>query len=131
MARSEESKAQKRAYAQRPDVVARKRVTTKAWTERQGGSAVYLRRWTRRRYGLTDADYERMLKEQGGGCGGCGKPPSIIGRQKVLCIDHCHLTNEVRGLLCVRCNTLLGVLEQNPGLIKKLTDYQERFNGRV
>src|SRR5437660_7210274 len=53
-------------------------------------------------YGITLADYERMFKRQGGAC-------AICKRTDVpLCVDHCHRTGEIRGLLCHRCNLALG-----------------------
>lgn len=38
-------------------------------------------------YGITLADYDRMLKEQNGGCWICGKPPK---GNKRLHVDHDH-----------------------------------------
>jgi hypothetical protein len=49
--------------------------------------------------------YDRMLEEQGGGCGICGKAPNPKRR---LDIDHDHGSMKIRGLLCPRCNILLG-----------------------
>lgn len=67
-----------------------------------------------RRYGLTKEDFDRMLKEQGGGCAICGNPPTMKTRQSsVLHVDHCHRTGKVRGLLCVRCNHLVGYIEHD------------------
>lgn len=67
-------------------------------------------RWAshiRRAYGITPADYDRMLSEQGGQCGICpaSKPGGNSARFHV---DHCHASGKVRGLLCSRCNQMLG-----------------------
>ena len=42
----------------------------------------------------------------------------IVERQ-----NHCHKTKKVRGLLCNRCNTLLGLIEDNPVFIQNVTNY--------
>jgi Recombination endonuclease VII len=56
-----------------------------------------------RRYGISRADYAALLARQGGVCAICGKPP-----EKTLCVDHCHSTGRIRGLLCRKCNFGLG-----------------------
>lgn len=53
--------------------------------------------------GIDDAEYERMLVSQGGGCAICGNPP----KTRRLHVDHNHRTARVRGLLCFRCNRAL------------------------
>jgi hypothetical protein len=58
------------------------------------------------RYGITLQNFIDMEVEQKGLCAICGNPPS--GKKKVLCVDHCHDTGKVRGLLCDDCNNLLG-----------------------
>ena len=62
-------------------------------------------------YGLLPADYDRLLEKQGGVCALCGRGPKPGGRNRRLCVDHCHKTRRVRGLLCVPCNLALGILE--------------------
>lgn len=63
----------------------------------------------RKKYGITLADYERMLAEQGGRCKICATTePKGMGAWHV---DHCHVTLAVRGLLCNSCNTKLGWYE--------------------
>jgi Recombination endonuclease VII len=59
--------------------------------------------YLQRRYGLTRADYEALLAAQGGVCPLCG-----IRSKKTLCVDHCHGTGTIRGLLCRQCNFALG-----------------------
>lgn len=61
----------------------------------------------RAKYGITPEDHARMLAEQNGGCAICGVTEPG-GSAKRFPVDHCHATGAVRGLLCSRCNRLLG-----------------------
>jgi len=58
----------------------------------------------------------------------------ICGSTKNICIDHCHDTNTVRGLLCRSCNLGLGLLGDNiSGLqlaVKYLETFLEKSHGR-
>src|SRR5712691_2142373 len=65
-----------------------------------------------RRFGFSRDDYEALLARQGGVCAICGNKPERPKRR--LCIDHCHLTNEVRSLLCNKCNVGLGMFDDDP-----------------
>lgn len=47
-------------------------------------------------YGITETEYNQLLRFQQGRCYICGKEP----RTKRLAVDHDHKTGEVRGLLC-------------------------------
>jgi hypothetical protein len=61
----------------------------------------------RRRYGITLVQYQAMHAAQGGRCAICERKPRAS--QPDLAVDHDHLTGQVRGLLCSRCNhDLLG-----------------------
>jgi hypothetical protein len=55
----------------------------------------------RRRYGITEADADRMLVDQRGLCAICRERPAAH-------VDHDHATGRVRGLLCFNCNQALG-----------------------
>jgi hypothetical protein len=66
--------------------------------------AAYYQRYRCRLYGITPADYDRMLAEQGGRCAICRKP---LGPQRQT-IDHCHKTGRVRGIVHSRCNLVIG-----------------------
>lgn len=71
-----------------------------------------------RKYGVTQADYERMLAEQSGCCAICKKSQS-----RSLDVDHCHKTGRVRGLLCTNCNRLVGHAGDSPEILRAAADY--------
>lgn len=66
-----------------------------------------------KKFGITEEEYEALLKRQNGVCAICKGPPDT--RWKRLAVDHDHVTREVRGLLCMVCNTMLGRLERRWG----------------
>lgn len=57
-------------------------------------------------YGMSLEDYNRMLRQQDGGCAIC--KTDIPGGKGRFAVDHCHETGLIRGLLCNRCNIGLG-----------------------
>lgn len=85
-------------------------------------SKAYREENLRRRYGLTVADYEALLTQQNGVCAICGKACPTRGR---LSVDHDHATGEVRGLACHKCNTALGLFDDNPTLLRAAAAYLE------
>ena len=51
--------------------------------------------------------------------------PSVelqIGASPLL-LDHDHRTGKVRALLCNRCNRVLGLAEDSPELLSKMSNY--------
>lgn len=59
-------------------------------------------------YNITREEYNELFNNQEGKCAICGRHQSEINHR--LCVDHDHATQEIRGLLCKRCNTVLGQL---------------------
>ena len=87
------------------------------------------RKWEarRRKYGVGQEWFEARLKSQGGRCAICGTDdpaPTAYGREGWH-IDHDHRTGKLRGILCVRCNYVVGVAE-TPGLLEKALTYLAR-----
>lgn len=81
------------------------------------------------KFGLTIDDVRLMLANQGGLCAnrGCGQEIKIGGKRKEMaCVDHCHATGKVRGMLCLVCNTSLGHLE-NKNRMLGLTEYLQKY----
>lgn len=77
----------------------------------------------KRRYGLTKDQFQMMLQSQGGVCAICVQSCQTKDH---LSVDHDHRTGQVRGLLCHRCNTLLGKSEDNPTILREAALYLER-----
>lgn len=63
------------------------------------------------------AEWDRLFQSQNGICAfsDCNNPATDV--------DHDHATLEVRGLLCVNCNTLLGKIEKRPLFITNAAAY--------
>ena len=81
-------------------------------------------------YGLTPEAYDALLAGQKGGCAICGKrdagrKPDKRHRAKKhrLFVDHDHATKKVRGLLCYRCNIVLGLIDDDPKRALKMARY--------
>lgn len=90
-------------------------------------------RWAQqiwRKYGLFPEQYYAKLKEQGGVCEICGQPEKQgsrrLGEIVKLAVDHSHVTQKVRGLLCSGCNAKLGALDQDDWMQKART-YLEKY----
>ena len=81
------------------------------------------------RYGITLQDYDLMLDSQNGGCAICGSSDPKRKLSKHLCVDHCHSTGAVRGLLCYKCNVGLGAFEDNKKSLENAIKYLGGSNG--
>jgi len=82
----------------------------------------------KRRYGITRADYNRMLQDQHGSCAIC-KTTEIGRGHSHFHVDHNHATGKVRGLLCDLCNRGLGYFKDSSKLMKAGAIYLEMNDG--
>src|SRR6266850_4207245 len=85
----------------------------------------YIKCW----YGIPIADYEAMLVAHKGKCAACGEGETALsakGDVRWLCVDHCHKTGRVRGLLCDRCNNILGRAKDSVDVLQDLIEYLEK-----
>ena len=76
----------------------------------------------KRTFGITAAEYDRMLAEQHGGCAICGSSVADATGRK-LAVDHCHDSGRVRGLLCYSCNLAIAKLKDDPDLAERAAQY--------
>lgn len=83
------------------------------------------------KYGISSEEYARLLAAQGGVCGICKRTSPDAGEQKWFHVDHVEASGEslVRGILCNRCNSGIGMFQHDPELmktaIKYLMDHEE------
>lgn len=121
-------RARKAAYARTPEERAKRTAYMRVWREENRERHNELARQSHHRnkhkhahkarerhlryvYGITTADYDRMLAEQGGCCAICGTA-EVGAARRYFHVDHDHTTGRVRGLLCVKCNTSLPFYER-------------------
>lgn len=79
----------------------------------------YWKYWLKKNYGMTPAQYDQLFENQGKKCACCGEINPNSPRPWHL--DHNHVTGIIRGILCFRCNQLIGMLGDSSDKIKEKT----------
>ena len=74
-----------------------------------------------KRLGVSIDDFNKILQGQEGKCAICSL--CFEKENKKPCIDHCHKTGKVRGILCRICNMQLGHIESQR--VKNYKFFQE------
>lgn len=85
----------------------------------------------KKNYGITIKQYELILESQNGVCKICGQLETAKDKNNEilrLAVDHDHPTGKIRGLLCVKCNTMLGGAKDNPEILRKGANYLEQHS---
>ena len=82
----------------------------------------------RKNFGITLVQYQAMSDNQGGVCATCKRPERRTRGGKVtwMAVDHCHSTGAVRGLLCSSCNQAIGLMKDDPEILRAAADYLDR-----
>lgn len=80
------------------------------------------------RYGISINDYELLLEACGNRCQICLKENANNRR---LSVDHNHETGVIRGVLCINCNSALGLFRDSPELMELAIKYlKENDDGK-
>jgi hypothetical protein len=74
----------------------------------------------KRMYGVSKVEYDNTLAVQGGVCAACG---GVNQDGRRLAVDHSHSTGIVRGILCGRCNSVLGLVDESIDTLSALISY--------
>lgn len=116
----------KKYYYEHKDKIKKKhrayiKKTKERWREYQRNiptekKRIYLRTC---RYGLSDNEFNKLLRKQQSKC-------AICKNTVELTIDHCHKTNRVRGLLCQKCNSILGYANESISILKDAINYLQK-----
>lgn len=90
--------------------------------------SAYILEWKRLNYfGVTRYQLRELLDDQDGVCAICGR---VLDWRKMH-VDHDHIVNQVRGLLCYKCNIGLGHFDDDSDLILGALKYLRRFEGTL
>ena len=104
-----------------------RRLKNKRWV---ANNKLYLRdyKWKQalKKYGISTEQYNEMFLKQAGNCAICGVNQSKFTKR--LYVDHDHKTGNVRGILCVNCNMLIGHAMEDVGILVKSINYLKKWN---
>lgn len=95
----------------------------------KGRYAEKIRNYTiERKYGITKEQYQILNDLQIGVCAIC-KLTCVTGHP--LSVDHDHDTGQVRGLLCRKCNLILGFVYEDDKIIYNMLDYIAKYSSKI
>ena len=113
------ARAQRYRLAHRAEINERERLHRKRHPE------VWKKKHIKYTYGLSWDEYRAILARQGGVCAMCKTKSN-----RSLCVDHCHKTGMVRGILCHPCNLTIGLCRDSTKLTRAATTYLEAAQKR-
>jgi hypothetical protein len=75
----------------------------------------------KQKYGISKEEHTNLMIKFNGCC-------AICKSENKLVIDHCHATNQIRGLLCANCNAGIGMLGDNVEILEAAIKYLKDNN---
>ena len=76
------------------------------------------------KYGITKEEYYNLFNLQKNKCLICG---CEFNDNTIGVVDHDHKTGIVRGILCKKCNTLLGMANDNVEVLENAIKYLKKY----
>lgn len=107
----EHDNAWRKEYRKNPEILQK---------HKEGMKRVHLRNI----YQMTEEEYNKLVELHQGGCAICRKPCVTHER---LSVDHDHVTGEIRGLLCQKCNTAIAMLNEDENLFWNALEYLKKY----
>lgn len=82
---------------------------------------IWYKNYIKNKFNLTDEQFNEAMSIKH--CPICGK--ELLDKYSANCrvVDHCHITNKFRGVICKKCNSGIGFLNDDVELLKKAIDY--------
>jgi uncharacterized protein YlaI len=105
------NKTDRKRYSSNLTIKERKRLSDKKYRDKfpEKYREVKRKATLKFKYGITAEEWNDIYNRQNGKCAICDKHQSEFNHR--LCVDHDHVSQEVRGLLCDECNFLVGKFE--------------------
>lgn len=79
-----------------------------------------------RKYNMTKSEASHLIKTEGSRCKACSVEFDLTKPLLRRNLDHCHKTGKVRGFLCLRCNTVAGLVNDDTTILKQIAKYLKR-----
>jgi len=120
------SEYEKNRVMSNPDKKKKLYEANKKWRDSNKGryrDVIFPSKWKNLGISFTKEDYETLLVKQQGVCAICKNEERRKDVKIRLSVDHCHITNKVRGLLCGNCNRAIGLLKDDPSLLIQASKY--------
>lgn len=120
-----ERKLRMKNYRRIPEIREKEKIACNNYKQRNPNNCK--NGYLKRNYNITLDDYLNLLLNQNSVCKICKKEETSKnnkkGKIKDLAVDHCHKSGKIRGLLCTRCNTTLGRVEDSIELLENMINY--------
>lgn len=111
----------------------RPRVDADRDRDRDRSRTVSRRSWAfdyflRRCYGIDLIEYAMLFNKQGQRCAACLAALDINTGDRDVHLDHNHSTGAVRGIVCKKCNSIVGLCGENPVTLARIAQYIRRHD---
>ena len=74
-------------------------------------------------------DYDALFVAQSGKCAICGVDAATYGKR--FSVDHYHDDGEARALLCLYCNTIIGMADESTDILEAAIGYLKHHETKV
>lgn len=78
---------------------------------------------------IRSVDYDALFVAQRGRCAICGVDATTYGKR--FSVDHYHDDGEARALLCLYCNTIIGMADESTDILEAAIGYLKHHETKV